>query len=147
MAEGKPTIYVETTVPSYLTAWPHANKVVQGHQEVTRQFWDAASQHFDLFISQAVLDEAARGDPEAAAKRLEKLAHIPVVAVTDEVESLAAVYQSLLRIPQSAATDALHLSYTVVYGIDYLVTWNCKHLANGAVQIAIAEYNGSKNLK
>lgn len=85
----RPTVYVETTVVSYLTAWPSKDVVRAAHQEITRGWWDGQRKHFELFTSQLVLDEARQGDPQAAAERLEVLEQLPPLDVSDAAQRLA----------------------------------------------------------
>ena len=125
-----PTVYLETTVVSYLAAWSSKDVIRQGHQEVTRRWWGERRSGFDLLTSQFVLDEAAAGDSTAAAERLALLNDVELLEITDEVAPLA---DRLLRegaLPTKARLDALHLAVATVHRIDYLMTWNCKHLAN-----------------
>ena len=129
-----PTVYIETSVFGYLAMRPSAQLVTAANQQVTREFWEDHRSRFDLFVSLAVVDECKAGDAEAAAEREVFLHGIPVLDVTDEVLSLA---QSLVReipLPAKAAVDAVHIAAAAVHGLDYLVTWNCKHIANPAMR-------------
>lgn len=126
-------VYVETTVVSYLTAPPSRDIVQAAHQQVTREWWDRRGQ-FDLFVSQAVLAEAARGDVEAARRRMQSLAGIPVLAVGADVSAFAERLIEARAIPAKAALDAIHVAVAVLNGMDYLLTWNCAHIANAAVR-------------
>lgn len=129
----KSRVYVETSVVSYLTARPSRDIVQAGHQEVTRNWW-ARRDRFDLFVSRTVIREAARGDTEAASRRSAALQGIPILAVTTDASDLA---ERLLRenaMPAKAAIDALHVAIAVINGIDYLLTWNCAHIANVAIR-------------
>jgi predicted nucleic acid-binding protein len=139
-------VYVETTVPGYLTAWPSRDVILLGHQQTTKLFWDAAPARYDLVISEAVLEEIAAGDAGAAAERIRTLAALPVLQRQPQVDELALYYRQLLQLPDRAAADALHLAFAVVYEVDYLVTWNMKHLANGAVQRAISIANDDRGI-
>lgn len=126
-------VYLETTIVSYLTARPSRDLVRAAHQEITREWWSSRST-FDLYVSQLVLDEAASGDPGAAARRLEALNDVPLVELTDEASSLA---RSLVRgaaLPTKAAADALHIGIAAAHGMDYLLTWNCTHIANATMR-------------
>ncbi len=129
----KPTVYVETTIPSYLTAWPSRDLVRAAHQQITREWW-ARRQGFELFTSRLVVQECEAGDSEAAAQRLVALADIPLLEQTTEVADLA---ERLLRdvpLQAKAAADALHIAIAAVHGMLYLLTWNCNHLANAALR-------------
>lgn len=133
----KPKLYIETTIPSYLTSHPSRDLIVAGHQQVTHDWWDERRQDFDIYISQFVLDEAARGDPETAAHRLELLAEAEALDVTDEVGVLAAELIDRGVLPGKATNDALHISVATVHGIDFLMTWNCTHIANAEIVYAL----------
>jgi predicted nucleic acid-binding protein len=132
----KSKVYLETTIIGYLTALPSRDIVHAAHQQITREWW-AQRHRFDLFVSQAVLEEAARGDVEAAGSRLAALRGVPVLAVGHEVSDLAAQFLEMRAIPKKAAVDAVHIASAVVHGMDYLLTWNCTHIANAAVRSKI----------
>jgi predicted nucleic acid-binding protein len=127
----KPKVYIETSIPSYLTAWRSRDIVVAGNQETTKDWWERRH-HFDLFISTFVLEEASVGDPEAAKLRLQVLNEIPEIEITEEVEVLAGQLLSLASLPSKAKVDALHIATATIGGMDYLLTWNCAHIANPA---------------
>jgi len=128
------TVYIETSVFGYLAMRPSAQLVTAANQQVTREFWDDHRSRFDLFVSLAVVDECMAGDAEAAAEREAFLRGIPVLDVTDEVLSLAPSLMSGIPLPAKAAVDAVHIAVAAVHGLDYLVTWNCKHIANPAMR-------------
>ena len=128
-----PSVYLETTVISYLTALPGRDVVVIAHQQVTRGWW-AARARFDLYISQVVLDEAAAGDPEAAARRLAVVRGLPILEVTTAASEVAASFLRSGVLPANALIDAIHVATAAVHGIDYLLTWNCRHIANAAIR-------------
>jgi len=130
----KPRLYLETTIPSYLTAWPSRDLVIAGHQQVTRDWWQARKNVFDIFISTFVLDEAGAGDPEAASLRLKIIEQLPVLSITDEVETLAKRLLDSQIIPAKAALDASHIAISAVHRLDFLMTWNCTHLANAQIK-------------
>src|SRR5947209_7105533 len=125
----KPTVYVETTVPSYLTAWPSRDLVWAAEQQLTRD-WGARRSEYELRVSSLVLLECRAGDPDAAALRLAVLDGVPVLAQTPEVEALAAALLREVPLPARAGADALHIAVATVHGAGYLVTWNCTHIAN-----------------
>lgn len=125
-------VYIETTIPSYLTAWPSRNVVRAAHQQLTRQWWETRREDFDLVVSQLVLDESAAGDVDAANERLALLRGIPVLAATEPVGPLAATIIRDLNLPPKAVNDGVHIALAAVHGVEYLLTWNCTHIANAA---------------
>jgi hypothetical protein len=131
-------VYLETTIISYLTASPSRDLVQAAHQQVTRDWWDRRHR-FDLFVSEAVLEEAARGDAEAAGRRLQAASGIQVLDVSADVSVFAKRLLDVGAIPRKAALDAIHISVTVVNGLDYLLTWNCAHIANAAIRRKIEQ--------
>ena len=128
----KERVYVETSVVSYLTSRPSRDMVIAAHQELTRQWWKDQSGKYELVISELVLEEASRGDTDASATRIGMLGQMPVVSTSDDAVSLAEHLVSNGPIPHESAADALHIAIAAVNGIDYLLTWNCKHLANAS---------------
>lgn len=126
----KKSVYVETSVVSYLTAWPTGDLLAAAWQKATRDWWETRRRRFDLYTSDLVLEEAGRGDATAAARRLEALAGLPVLALTEDVRVLA---RALLRegaLPAGAPGDALHIALAAAHGVDYLLTWNFRHIDN-----------------
>jgi len=133
----KPRVYVETTVISYLCARRSRDLVHAAHQEVTWEWWETRRQDFALFVSPVVLREISAGDPIAAARRLEFIEGIDVLNVTDEAIELADALVAEGALPPNAADDAFHIALAAVHGMDYLITWNCKHLANMEIADAV----------
>jgi len=127
----KPTVYLETTIPSYLAAFPSGDLIVAAHQQITHQWWRHARDRFDVFISEAVLGEIQKGDPDGARRRLEVVQELDLLKFTPDVEFLRAAYEQRLELPPRARADALHMAYAVASEMDYLLTWNCRHIANG----------------
>ena len=136
-AAVKARLYLETTVPSYLTAWPSRDLIRASHQQLTQEWWSRRRDDFEVFISQLVVDEAAAGDPVAAGERLAVLADLPLLDLTEEVSSLAAALVASLALPAKAATDAAHIAVAAVHGMHFLVTWNCTHIANAEMATSI----------
>jgi len=134
----KSRLYLETTIPSYLTSRPSRDLIIAGHQELTRQWWEKRRDAFQLFISQLVVDEASAGDPIAARSRLKVLQDLPLLDITPEVAELASSILGSGKIPRKAATDAAHIAIAAVHGMDFLVTWNCAHIANATIAKALA---------
>jgi len=136
-----PSVYLETTIPSYLTGRPSRDLVTAAHQQVTHDWWRVAQQSFRLYISGAVLDEIRSGDPEMASRRLMVVRDLPVLELREDVNELAEIYIRELRLSDRARIDLVHVAYAVAYNLDYLVTWNCRHIANGSVIRRLIELN------
>ena len=134
----KSRLYLETTIPSYLTSRPSRDLIVAGHQQVTREWWEKRRGTFELYISQLVVDEVSAGDPWAARERPKALQDLPLLDITPEVTELASGILASGKIPRKAATDAAHIAIAAVHGMDFLVTWNCVHIANAANAKALA---------
>jgi hypothetical protein len=131
-----PKAYIETTIVSYLTAWPSRDLVRAAHQQVTREWWSTRNS-FELFVSQFVLDEAAAGDAKAAEERLDALRDVALLDVTEEAILLAGDLVAGGGLPVKARVDALHVAMAAVHGMDFLLTWNCEHIANAATRSTI----------
>jgi predicted nucleic acid-binding protein len=132
-------VYIETTVISYLTARPNQDVVIAGHQKITRDWWQTCRDKFDLVASQLVVREASAGDSQAAKDRLEKLTTLTLLEVTDEAVTLAQELIGTGAVPEKAVEDALHLAIAVTNGVEYLLTWNCTHLANATMRTKIED--------
>ena len=126
----KQRVYLETTIVSYLTARPSRDLILAAHQEVTRQWWERRREDFEVFVSQLVVDEAVRGDVEAVRKRQDVLKAIASLAVTEDAMALASGLTEEHALPSEAGADALHIAVATVNGMDFLMTWNCRHIAN-----------------
>jgi hypothetical protein len=127
-------IYIESTIPSYLVARPALNVLQAARQQLTREWWSSQRATHDLFTSQIVLDEIAVGETAMAKLRLEAVDSIPLLDLTPEAEL---VTERILRsglLPATADRDAAHIALATVHGIDILLTWNCRHIANGFIQ-------------
>jgi hypothetical protein len=132
----KAKVYIETTIPSYLVAKPSRDLLLAAHQQLTGEWWAYRRPVFDLYISELVLEECRAGDAFLATRRIEVLANIPVLAFTREVLELAEILISEGPIPRKAAGDALHIAVAAAYACEYLLTWNCRHMANAEIQRA-----------
>jgi hypothetical protein len=110
-----PSVYVETTIISYLTSRQSGHVIVAGHQETTRNWWDTAGPRYNLFVSEPVLRELAAGDPDAAALRLQRVKNIPLLSLNDDVVALAQLYHDELRLPPKAGNDVLHPVLAVTF--------------------------------
>jgi hypothetical protein len=130
-ADNRQSVYLETTIFGFLTARPSRVIVQAARQQLTQQWWDEERGKYRTFASAHVIEEARAGDPIAAARRLDALATVEMLAPAPELELLAARLQQSLQLPLKARFDAMHVAYAVYYELDYLLTWNCTHLANG----------------
>lgn len=128
------TVYVETSVISYLAARPNRDLIVAAHQQVTHDWWRWRRRDFDLYVSQVVLDEILVGDPEAVERRVNFLSGLPFLDFPPGVADLAATLIEKLRLPARAKADAAHIALAAYHGIDYLLTWNCTHIANAELR-------------
>jgi hypothetical protein len=138
-------VYLETTIPSYLAAKASRDLVIAAHQQITQDWWQTAHDRFELCISEAVLDEARVGDLEAVERRLRFLEGLPVLALNDDVRILTRHYGKTLGLSGRARADIPHLAYAVSYRMDYLVTWNCSHIANGEMIRRLLRANAELN--
>jgi len=123
-------VYIETSIVSHATAWPSGDIQIAALQDQARIWWNIERPKFELVTSQLVIDEASAGDPVAAADRLKLLDGLPTVAINEDVRALARAIVSAAIMPPKAAADALHVAAAAVAGVQYLLTLNCKHIAN-----------------
>lgn len=135
----KKTVYIETTVVSYLTARPSRDVVIAGHQEATRELWPKLTKAYEAFASVLVRKEAAAGDKDQAAKRLEAIADFAVLEATEDARVLARHILDGSGIPEGYADDALHIAIATVHGIESIVTWNFAHMNNPFTRQRIRE--------
>lgn len=131
-------VYIETTVISYLVARASRDVIVAGHQQTTQDWWANRRDKFTCYISQVVIDEASAGDSIEVRKRLAVLGGLTTLAVTDEANALTKAIMVANVLPQHVIRDAAHVAVGAVHAVDYLLTWNCKHLANAQIARRIA---------
>lgn len=124
------TIYIETSVVSYLAGKPSRDLLIAACQQATRAWWDDHRHGYELYTSQLVIAEARRGDPEASDSRLNYLKGIPQLQITSEIRDLAVALIERGALPKKAEADALHIAAAAVHHIDLLLTWNCRHIDN-----------------
>ena len=127
-------VYVETSIVSYLTGRPSRNLLALAWREVTVEWWEQRRSQFEVFVSELVWEEAGRGDREAAQERLKRLEGIPLLATTASAVALAKKLIEEGALPAKAMGDALHISLCAVHQIDYLLTWNFRHLDNAELK-------------
>jgi hypothetical protein len=127
------SVYLETSFISYLVARPSRDVIVAGHQQTTQEWWDNRQGQFECSVSQVVIDEASVGDATEIQKRLAIINRLPILKVTEDAEALAqAIIAAGMLLPH-AVRDAAHVAVATIHGVDYLLTWNCKHLANAQI--------------
>lgn len=127
------SVYIETTVVSYLVARPSRDLLVAAHQQATHDWWRDRRQAFECYVSQVVLDEASAGDAEAATARMGLIGELPALEATEQAERLTEAILADGAIPVRAVRDAAHVAVAAVHDVDYLLTWNCRHLANAQI--------------
>lgn len=133
------SVYIETSVLGYLTARPSRDLVVAANIEITREWWDTRRSGFQLYSSQAVVKETSQGDTEVASRRLEIISNLALLDLNQSVLDLAEQFLERSSLPAKADVDAVHIAAATVHGMDYLLTWNCKHIANAQIQRKLAE--------
>lgn len=127
-------IYIESTIPSYVVARPARDLLQAARQQLTKDWWELRREKHELFTSQVVLDEIAAGDAVGAQQRLELVADLKLLDLTDDANLLT---KDILRsgsLPPTADRDAAHIALATVHEMDILLTWNCRHIANAAIQ-------------
>ena len=133
----RPTAYIETTVIGHLVGRILADPIVAGRQAVTRQWWPSATTKYRLFVSSVVADECGAGDPEAAKERIAVLDSLEFIATSPAVDQLARNLIEEFAVPKTEPRDAVHISLSAVNGLEYLVSWNFKHIVNPTTRAAI----------
>ena len=140
-------VYIETTFVSYLTARPSRDVIVAGHQQSTHDWWDGQRENYELCVSQLVLQEAGDGDPQAAQERLAELASMTMLEITESALALAEELVKVGALPTKAENDALHIAIAAIHRVPYLLTWNCRHMANATMRAKIEDVCASRGFK
>ena len=140
------TIYIETTVVSYLVANPSRDSILAAHQQLTRQWWQDKRQRYQCVTSEEVLKEAGMGDAEMSRRRLEALSGVTVLTVDKAARSLAQELLAAGLLPPAAASDAIHAAVAAQRQINVLLTWNCRHLANPHLLGKLRDFMSRKGL-
>jgi hypothetical protein len=133
------SVYLETSFISYLVARPSRDLLVAAHQQTTQDWWDNRRSQFECFVSQVVVDEASTGDPAEVQKRLAAIDGLTILELTEDAEGLTKAIMASGALPPHAFPDAAHVAVSAVQNVDYLLTWNCKHLANAQITRKIAK--------
>jgi predicted nucleic acid-binding protein len=132
------SVYIESSIISYLTSRPSRDVVKAGRQAITSDWWIKSKNRYEIYISALVEEEISGGDPIAAAKRLESVANIPNIAIIAEAQLLADALTTSKAVPDNSVRDALHIAIAATQGIDYLLTWNFRHINNAETKALIA---------
>jgi hypothetical protein len=127
------TVYLETTFVSYLVAVPARDLVVAAHQQVTRDWWERRRNRFRCVVSSVVIEEVSLGDPSEVKKRLDIVRPLDVLAASTDAEDLTQAMMDAGVFPERAVRDAAHIAVAAVHGVQYMLTWNCRHLANAQI--------------
>jgi hypothetical protein len=135
----KPTVYVESSVISYLASKPSRDVVIAGRQAISHDWWKNHRHRFELRISILVEEEISQGDPQAAKLRIGRVTDIPSFSISDEAAKIAELLVSQNAIPKGSEEDALHIGIAAAQGADYLLTWNFKHINNAETKAAITQ--------
>ena len=135
----KPAVYVGRSVIGYLTSWPSGDLIIAARQKITRDWWRDAPAKFELMVSERVVSEASVGDPQAVQDRLAVLQPLPMLSVTKQAEDLANALMTQGAMPISEPEGAFHIAVAAVNRVEYLVTWNFKHIANATIRWKIKD--------
>jgi predicted nucleic acid-binding protein len=130
-------VYLETSVVSYLISRPNRDLIIAANQQITQEWWQVQRPQFELYVSQLVIQEASAGDTSAVARRMQTLENIPLLQLTEEAVRLAERFVARGAVPPNVIEDALHIALATVNGMDYLLTWNFKHIANAVMRAKI----------
>jgi hypothetical protein len=135
----KPTIYVETSIISYLAAWPSPDLMTAACQQITIKWWQGYRRFYNVVTSALVVAESREGDKRSAGRRLDLLTGIPALRITDAARGLAGALITEGALPQKAEADALHIAIATVHRVNYLLTWNCRHIDNPSMKPLVRE--------
>lgn len=142
-----PKLCVETSVVSYAGARASRDFIVLAHQQITRERREFHLRRHEPFISEIVMLEAEQGDPDGVRDRLDRVATFPVLRLSPDAERLAAVQLREMPLPEKALRDALHMAIASVNGMEYLITWNCRHIARGEIKRRFLEINAAEGIE
>ena len=141
------SVYVETTIISYLASKPSRDLIVAAHQQITLEWWSHIRPQVSCFISPFIIQEISAGDQDAVRRRQEYIKDIPILQVNNEIQQLARLYYEELTIPNKARLDAAHLAIAVWYEMDYLLSWNCKHIVSGRTRKVLEKVNSRLQIR
>jgi hypothetical protein len=130
-------VYVESTIPSYLVARPARDLLQAARQQLTRDWWDLQRIKHELYTSQITLDEIGAGETEMARQRLGIMTGVAVLDLTPKAEAVAETILQSGMLPPNADSDAAHIALATIHGMDILLTWNCRHIANAVIEVQL----------
>ncbi|MBF0109903.1 MAG: type II toxin-antitoxin system VapC family toxin [Magnetococcales bacterium] len=133
----KPRLYLETSIISYLAALPSRDLIVAAHQQITHEWWNERRDRYELYVSELVIQEIEMGNRDAAQRRLSLVVSVPVLRLDDATILLGENLHRLANLPKKAEADGLHIALAASHCMDFLLTWNCRHIANGRTKRAI----------
>lgn len=133
------SVYIETSILGHLTARPTNNLILAANIKITQDWQNDRRESFILYASELVEDEAAKGDQAIATARLNLLESLTFLELTEETLQLAELFINKSNLPPKASNDAIHIALATVYGLDYLLTQNCKHIANAQIQRKLSQ--------
>lgn len=142
----KEKVYLDSTIPSYIIAKPSRDIIILGRQELSREWWESAKDHYELYISEIVLLEIETGDPDYSSRRKDLLKDITLLENNSEIETLTEQYIRHFNFPDKLYRDMYHIAFAVYYKIDYLLTWNFAHLANAHLRTQLHRFNQKAGL-
>jgi len=132
------SVYLETTVVGNIVGRLHPDPKIAARQQITREWWTTAAKRYDLYVSEITIEECGDGDPDAAKERLDLVKNIDLIETSPEAEELAELFVNRLAVPASQPRDALHIAIATVNAVQFIVTWNFKHILNPHLQTKIA---------
>ena len=144
--QDKPSLYLETSMISYLVGWLSRDLITAAHQQITREWWEKEREKFHLYISPYVMEEISKGDINCSQERLDLIKNISLLRPKVEIEEIANQYIQFLQLPPKATFDAFHLAIASYYAMDILLTWNLTHIANRIFVRKYEEKNQALNL-
>ena len=139
-------VYLETSIISYLTARPSKDIIILGHQILTKDWWEKSKNDYELFISEPTIDEISLGDPDRVKDRTEIIKGINALSSNKEIQNLVKLYMNHFKFSKKLELDITHIAYSIYYEMDYLLTWNCKHIANAHFKVQLSNFNKKKNI-
>lgn len=134
----KKSLYFDTTIFSYLV---DERDSIRNFIDVTKEWWETQRKFYDTYLSIETLAELREGDYPRKREAIGLAEIIEVLPRIPDIEEIAEIYSENYLMPKDLRGDAIHLAYASVYKIDFLMTWNCKHLANANKKIHIRKIN------